>query len=58
MLYEVITKFLSSERVLSFSDTNGKLKALKPDVTLSIVKNVKDDGRTQKLCYTETVYRA
>lgn len=50
-------KFLASERVLSFSDTNGKLKALKPDVTLSIVKNVKDDGRTQKLCYTETVYR-
>jgi ATP phosphoribosyltransferase regulatory subunit len=50
-------KFLASERVLSFSDTNGKLKALKPDVTLSIVKNVKDDGGAQKLCYTETVYR-
>ncbi len=50
-------KFLASERVLSFSDTNGKLKALKPDVTLSIVKNAKDDGRIQKLCYTETVYR-
>ena len=43
--------------MLTFSDTNGMLKALKPDVTLSIVKNAKDDGVTQKLCYTETVYR-
>jgi len=56
-LYMRNKKFLASEKVLTFSDTNGKLKALKPDVTLSIVKNAKDDGRTQKLCYTETVYR-
>ena len=56
-LYMRNKKFLASEQVLSFSDTNGKLKALKPDVTLSIVKNYKDDGRVQKLCYTETVYR-
>ncbi len=56
-LYMRNKKFLASEKVLSFSDTNGKLKALKPDVTLSIVKNMKDDGRVQKLCYTETVYR-
>ena len=25
--------------ILSFTDTNGKLLALKPDVTLSIIKN-------------------
>lgn len=56
-LYMRNKKFLASEQVLSFSDTNGRLKALKPDVTLSIVKNAKDDGRVQKLCYTETVYR-
>ncbi len=56
-LYMRNKKFLASEQVLTFSDTNGKLKALKPDVTLSIIKNVKDDGRAQKLCYTETVYR-
>jgi hypothetical protein len=31
--------------------------ALKPDITLSIVKNVKADGRTHKVFYTETVYR-
>lgn len=56
-LYMRNKKFLVSEQVLTFSDTNGKLKALKPDVTISIVKNAKDDGRMQKLCYTETVYR-
>ena len=56
-LYMRNKKFLASEQILTFSDTNGKLKALKPDVTLSIVKNAKDDGKTQKLCYTETVYR-
>ena len=56
-LYMRNKKFLASEQVLTFSDTNGKLKALKPDVTLSIIKNAKDDGRVQKLCYTETVYR-
>jgi ATP phosphoribosyltransferase regulatory subunit len=56
-LYMRNKKFLASEQVLTFSDTNGKLKALKPDVTLSIIKNAKDDGRSQKLCYTETVYR-
>jgi len=56
-LYMRNKKFLASEQVLTFSDTNGKLKALKPDVTLSIIKNAKDDGRAQKLCYTETVYR-
>ena len=56
-LYMRNKKFLASEQVLSFSDTNGRLKALKPDVTLSIVKNMKGDGQTRKLCYTETVYR-
>lgn len=56
-LYMRNKKFLASEQVLSFSDTNGRLKALKPDVTLSIIKNYKNDGRAQKLCYTETVYR-
>ncbi|MPM00898.1 ATP phosphoribosyltransferase regulatory subunit [bioreactor metagenome] len=56
-LYLRNKKFLASEQVLTFSDTNGKLMALKPDITLSIVKNVKADGRTHKVFYTETVYR-
>ena len=56
-LYLRNKKFLASEQVLTFSDTNGKLMALKPDITLSIVKNVKNDGRIHKVFYTETVYR-
>ena len=31
--------------------------ALRPDVTLSIVKNIKDSDRLQKLYYNENVYR-
>ena len=55
-LYAHNKNFLISENILSFTDTNGKLMALKPDVTLSIVKNVRE-GETQKLYYNETVYR-
>lgn len=50
--------FLVSDRIITFNDTNGKLMALKPDVTLSIIKNGEDiDGFKQKLCYNENVYR-
>lgn len=50
--------FLTSDNVITFTDTNGKLMALKPDVTLSIVKNSKDGiGYTQKVYYNENVYR-
>ena len=38
-LYVRNKDFLVSDRVITFNDTNGKLMALKPDVTLSIVKN-------------------
>ena len=31
--------FLVADGVITFNDTNGKLLALKPDVTLSIIKN-------------------
>ncbi len=34
--------FLVSDNVMAFADTNGKLMALKPDVTLSIIKNSDD----------------
>ena len=50
--------FLVDDAVLTFTDTNGKLLALKPDVTLSIVKNADmARTRTQKLFYNESVYR-
>ena len=38
-LYVQNKDFLVSDRVITFNDTNGKLLALKPDVTLSIIKN-------------------
>ena len=50
--------FLVSDRVITFNDTNGKLMALKPDVTLSIIKNGEDNkGVKQKVFYNENVYR-
>ena len=57
-LYLENKSFLTSKRVLSFTDGNGKLMALKPDVTLSIVKHA-SQGRegVEKLYYIESVYR-
>lgn len=49
--------FLVGNRIITFTDLNGKLMALKPDVTLSIVKNADDSAERQKLYYTENVYR-
>lgn len=50
--------FLVSDRIITFNDTNGKLMALKPDVTLSIIKNGEDlAGCKQKVYYNENVYR-
>ncbi len=48
--------FLVSNKVLTFTDLNGKLMALKPDVTLSIAKNA-DPSKVQKFYYTENIYR-
>lgn len=57
-LYARNKDFLISDSVITFTDTNGKLMALKPDVTLSIVKNTRDaDAGIQKLYYNENVYR-
>ena len=57
-LYARNKHFLVSENIITFTDTNGKLMALKPDVTLSIIKNTKDgEGGVQKLYYDENVYR-
>ena len=57
-LYANNKDFLISDSVITFTDTNGKLMALKPDVTLSIIKNIKDrNSDVQKLFYNENVYR-
>ena len=50
--------FLVSDQIITFTDSRGKLMALKPDVTLSILKSGKDQpGCRQKLCYSENVFR-
>lgn len=50
--------FLLSDNVLTFTDTNGKLMALKPDVTLSIVKGCDAEPKgVRKVYYSEKVYR-
>ena len=57
-LYSRNKDFLLSDRVITFTDTNGRLKALKPDVTLSIVKNIEDTpSELNRLFYDENVYR-
>ena len=56
-LYARNKRFLTSPHILTFSDTNGRLMALKPDITLSIINNTRDDDRTRKVWYTENVYR-
>ena len=57
-LYAQNKDFLIADSVITFTDTNGKLMALKPDVTLSIVRNSRDGGGSvQKVYYHENVYR-
>ncbi|MBQ6381752.1 MAG: ATP phosphoribosyltransferase regulatory subunit [Clostridia bacterium] len=57
-LYVRNKDFLLSDAVITFTDTNGKLMAMKPDVTLSIIKNSENKPNSiQKLYYNENVYR-
>ena len=57
-LYASNKDFLVSDRVITFTDTDGKLLALKPDVTLSIIKNAAEDKNVKnKVYYNENVYR-
>ncbi|MBQ7897415.1 MAG: ATP phosphoribosyltransferase regulatory subunit [Clostridia bacterium] len=57
-LYVRNKDFLVSDAVITFNDTNGTLLALKPDVTLSIIKNTTDNkGCKEKVYYNENVYR-
>lgn len=57
-LYVRNKDFLVSDQIITFSDREGRLLALKPDVTLSIVKNAPEAaGMVQKVYYNENVYR-
>lgn len=55
-LYLQYKKFLAGDRILSFTDLDGRLLALRPDVTLSIIKNAREN-ETAKAYYIEKVYR-
>lgn len=58
-LYVRNKDFIPTESIIAFSDMNGKLMALKPDLTLSIVKNYRyAPGFVQKVYYSENIYRA
>lgn len=56
-LYVRNKDFLVSDQVITFSDRQGKLLALKPDVTLSIIKNAGKAAGIQRVYYNENVYR-
>ncbi len=57
-LYVRNKDFLISDNVITFTDTDGKLMALKPDVTLSIVRASRDEPDSPlKLYYDENVFR-
>lgn len=56
-LYMRSRSMLSSEQILTFPGAGGQLMALKPDITLSIVKNTKDEDAPLKVCYAERIYR-
>ena len=57
-LYAQNKDFLVSDNVITFTDRSGKLMALKPDVTLSIVRASRPgQAEPEKVYYNENVYR-
>lgn len=57
-LYAANKSFLPSENVLTFTDLDGRLMALRPDITLGIAKNIKiEEDVCEKVYYIENVYR-
>ena len=57
-LYVRNKSFLVSDHIITFTDVGGSLMALKPDVTLSIVKNSPEiESGVRKVYYNENVYR-
>lgn len=58
-LYASNRSFLPDGGAITFTDTNGRLMALKPDVTLSIARNLTPEpGAPVRVYYDESVYRA
>ena len=58
-LYAHNKSYLPAEHIITFPGSDGKLMALKPDVTLSIVRTTKDlPVGVRKVYYHENVYRS
>ena len=58
--YEVYLKnkdYIDGDTIVTFTDSQGKLLALRPDVTLSIVNNLTADNAQKKYYYDENVFR-
>ncbi len=55
--YRENKSFLTGERIITFTGAGGRLMALKPDVTISIIKNVAPEALREKLFYDENVFR-
>ncbi len=57
-LYQRHKNFLKSKHIISFNDMDGRMLALKPDVTLSIAKNTHATAdAAERFYYVENVYR-
>lgn len=56
-LYVRYKNFLTFKQVLTFTDTDGTLMALKPDITLSVARSVPAGDVLSKVYYTENVCR-
>lgn len=57
-LYRENEGFLPSRQLMTFTDIDGRLMALKPDVTLSIAKDAQPGlNECKKYYYSENVYR-
>lgn len=57
-LYRENKSFLHNTNIITVTDPAGRLLALKPDITLSIVKNVGTAPLPEKLYYNENIYFA
>lgn len=57
-LFSEYRDFLTSGQMITFTGAGGRLLALKPDITMSIIRDAADEeGRTDKFFYSESVYR-
>ncbi|GCF93489.1 hypothetical protein NRIC_13800 [Enterococcus florum] len=54
--YQQQRNFLRDSSIITFTGNDGRTMALKPDVTISIVKNT-PSGERRKVYYVEDVYR-